>query len=105
MRREIRFLRRGHEVRLSDAAPTPTPLDREDVQDWIAGNLCLCTGYRPIVDAALSSCGGTVADRFTAQEPDVVKALEAISDDEDLLVGSEHGFFAAPASIGSLAAL
>ena len=24
---------------------------REEVNDWIAGNLCRCTGYRPIVDA------------------------------------------------------
>ena len=32
------------------------PMDRQRVNDWIAGNLCRCTGYRPIVDAALSAC-------------------------------------------------
>jgi len=38
------------------------------VNDWIAGNLCRCSGYRPIVDAALSSCSGAAADRFAAHD-------------------------------------
>ena len=29
------------------------PLRREDVDDAISGNLCRCTGYRPILDAAI----------------------------------------------------
>src|SRR5258707_2091724 len=28
---------------------------RDEVNDWIAGNLCRCTGYRPIVDAGLAA--------------------------------------------------
>jgi xanthine dehydrogenase small subunit len=82
-----------------------TGLDRDMVNDWIAGNLCRCTGYRPIVDAALSSCSGTAADRFTAQERDVMRALAALEDDDDLFVGSEEQFFAAPASVAGLARL
>src|SRR4051812_6145522 len=31
--------------------------DREAVLDTISGNLCRCTGYRPIVDAALMAKG------------------------------------------------
>jgi xanthine dehydrogenase small subunit len=81
------------------------PLDRATVNDWIAGNLCRCTGYRPIVDAALSSCSGSATDRFTAQERDVSAALSALEDDDDLFVGSDARFFAAPARVAGLAAL
>jgi len=31
-----------------------TPADRTEVNDALAGNLCRCTGYRPMVDAALA---------------------------------------------------
>ena len=86
-------------------AERAAPLDRATVNDWIAGNLCRCTGYRPIVDAALASCGGRPADRFAAQEREVARALGALADDDDLFVGSDASFFAAPASVASLAKL
>jgi xanthine dehydrogenase small subunit len=80
-------------------------LDRDTVNDWIAGNLCRCTGYRPIVDAALASCRSAPADRFAAQEKDVAAALGALEDDDDVFVGTDERFFAAPASIDGLATL
>ena len=82
-----------------------TQLDRNQVNDWIAGNLCRCTGYRPIVDAALASCQHGPSDRFTVQEPAISAALAEINDADDVVVGDGAQFFAAPASIKSLASL
>ena len=42
------------------------PATRESVNEALAGNLCRCTGYKPIVDAALATCDGAPADRFAA---------------------------------------
>ena len=39
---------------LLDEVPDPTP---EQVREWLDGNLCRCTGYRPIEEAVLSVVG------------------------------------------------
>jgi xanthine dehydrogenase small subunit len=81
------------------------PATRAAVCDQLAGNLCRCTGYRPIVDAALETCTGKPADQFAARAGARAEALARIADDADLFVGDESAFFAAPASEASLARL
>jgi xanthine dehydrogenase small subunit len=77
---------------------------RDKINDALAGNLCRCTGYRPIVDAALEVCNGA-DDRFTRETAVRRRTLATLDDGADLFVGDANAFFAAPASEQSLAQL
>ena len=84
---------------------TDGTVTREQVNDWIAGNLCRCTGYRPIVGAALAACEEGRQDRFVSGRGDMSGVLTFLADGEEVFIGDEDRFFAAPTNLDSLADL
>jgi len=84
---------------------TREEVGRDEVNDWIAGNLCRCTGYRPIVDAAVAASTRSRRDRFAVHSGDTAGLLSFLADNDDLFVGDEERFIAAPATVERLAAL
>lgn len=80
-------------------------IDRRTINDQVAGNLCRCTGYRPIADAALAACNGSPDDAWSKTADEASRHLAELDDDADVFIGDDSGFFAAPASEDSLAVL
>ncbi|MBV8538455.1 MAG: FAD binding domain-containing protein, partial [Alphaproteobacteria bacterium] len=81
------------------------PREPGRLHDALAGNLCRCTGYRPIVDSALEVCKTNADDQFTRKAAARLQALRALDDKADVFIGDETSFFAAPASEQSLGQL
>ena len=77
--------------------------ERREIADHIAGNLCRCTGYRPIVDAAIASCSGKAEDRWF--DSTTATQLAALDDGADVFVGDRESFVALPSSADTLATL
>ncbi|MDB5433182.1 MAG: xanthine dehydrogenase, small subunit [Caulobacter sp.] len=72
--------------------------DATPVADAIAGNLCRCTGYGPILAAAEAAQAGPA-------DPSVAGALKAIASTETLALTWEGRRYFAPRSLEALAAL
>ncbi|MCB1380340.1 MAG: xanthine dehydrogenase small subunit [Alphaproteobacteria bacterium] len=69
---------------------------RRELEDRIAGNLCRCTGYRPILDAAASACSGVAVDRWAERRAESMAILARLDDGSDLFCGTADNFVARP---------
>lgn len=75
-------------LRKTEAEPT-----RLQVEEALGGNLCRCTGYRPIIDAGVSPHSACEKDVFSEQAPQTRQALDALRDQAGDLESSEGRAF------------
>ena len=86
-------------TRSSDRAPDETAID-----DALAGNLCRCTGYAPIVRAVNQAFASNPrGDAREAAAAETIARLRALEDDATLEVGDGSRRFIAPATVDALA--
>jgi xanthine dehydrogenase small subunit len=64
-------------VHMTQVTPNPS---RQDITDALSGNLCRCTGYKPIIDAAQKACQGTAP--LSLQNPTDIELLKEIKRSE-----------------------
>ena len=65
----------------------------ENIKDSISGNLCRCTGYRPIMDAAKSLNNKNRSDKFVKNKKKIINLLKKINSENISLKNGKKNIF------------
>ncbi len=89
-------------VALYESEPEPS---RQRLDDVLAGNLCRCTGYRPIVDAGRQAYQAGEPSALASQRAALTALLTSIQPQDTLSLEHDGRRFFAPRSLAALGPL
>ncbi|KPJ90010.1 MAG: FAD-binding molybdopterin dehydrogenase [Gemmatimonas sp. SG8_17] len=84
----------------SEKHPSP-----RQINDGLAGNLCRCTGYRPILQAARQMYSYDGGDQFDQKEPATKALLQSIRRNDTLEIHNDGRNYYSPTTVSNLADL